>query len=84
MSEKKKGGIIKLNENTTVKMLEELVELAKEGKIKNVLACGDTCYDDYYVAYAGTNSHDKYRFVGYIQAHNAVETMLMTEYEELD
>ena len=81
---KNKENIVKLNESSVVILLEEMLQLAKEGKISNILAVGDTVNKDYYVAFAEIDIHDTYRFTGYLSSYAAVETILTSETDDFE
>lgn len=81
---KKTGNIIKLNGSTTVFLLEELLELAKKGKLKNIVAVGDTTDKEYFLASSSIDIHDTYRFVGYLTSYAAVESFMTMDFDDLE
>lgn len=74
--------IVNLNESSVVKLLEDLLELAKEDQLESIMVVGDTPDKDYYVAYSNVDIHDKYRFIGYLNSHMSVETFMNYDFEQ--
>jgi len=59
--------VINLRPDTTVELLEQLLAMAKEGQIKNMIFCGQTEDNEVVSGSSKTTPYDEQTLISYLQ-----------------